>query len=169
MSPYIIRCNCVSQDIWKKQWMSSTFTQMMVSEWHTYVECLCLPIEFSLEQSLHFCTMLALPLPPFRGALSWRIEKKTTQVNDDTPHAQNVPIGMDTPWLFLSLPLVSHTAIYPRPRHSFHTSATFQENGRNRKDEVSDWVKHTVIVRMQIQGCRVNPLSTQRAYLPNIT
>lgn len=28
------------------------------------------PIEFSLEQSLHFCTMLALPLPPFSGTLS---------------------------------------------------------------------------------------------------
>lgn len=78
MSPYIIRCNCVSQDIWKKQWMSSTFTQMMVSEWHTYVECLCLPIEFSLEQSLHFCTMLALPLPPFRGVLSCRMRKNNT-------------------------------------------------------------------------------------------
>lgn len=76
MSPYIIRRYCVSQDIWKKQWMSSTFTQMMVSKWHTHREWLCLPIEFSLEQSLHFCTMLALPLPPFRGVLSWGIKKK---------------------------------------------------------------------------------------------
>lgn len=29
-----------------------------------------IPIEFSLAQSLHFCTMLALPLPPFSGTLS---------------------------------------------------------------------------------------------------
>lgn len=116
----------------------------------TRVECLCPPIEFSLEQSLHFCTMLALPLPPFRGVLSWRIEKNPTQMNDNTLHTQKVPNGMDTPWLFLSLPLVSHTAIYLRPRHSFHTWATFGENGPDRKDEVSDWVKHTVIVRKQI-------------------
>lgn len=35
------------------------------------MEHLCVPIEFSLPQSLHFCTMLALPLPPFNGTLSW--------------------------------------------------------------------------------------------------
>lgn len=31
-----------------------------------------IPMEFSLEHSLHFCTIVALPLPPFRGALSYK-------------------------------------------------------------------------------------------------
>lgn len=81
----------------------------VIMKWHTRWH---LPIEFSLEQSLHFCTILALPLPPFNGALSYRTKKAMNTLN-----AQQVPMN------FVPLPLTSHTAICPKPRHSFHISA----------------------------------------------
>lgn len=37
-----------------------------------------LPMEFSLEHSLHFWTMEALPRPPFSATLSWQAGNRTS-------------------------------------------------------------------------------------------
>lgn len=79
--PYIIRHHSICQNIWGVQKKSPSFPLFFSFSFNlndVMIRCqtrLYQPIEFSLEQSLHFCTMLALPLPPFNGALSWRTKK----------------------------------------------------------------------------------------------
>lgn len=71
-STYIIRGDGVSQDICNGgNWppISSNISNGQLT--HLMTDS-CAPIEFSLAQSLHFWTMLALPRPPFSGTLSCR-------------------------------------------------------------------------------------------------
>lgn len=85
--------------------------------------CQLLPIEFSLAQSLHFCTMLALPLPPFSGTLSCGIIADEHGGYGVFDNVQIKVAKLYQQRLFLSLPLGLYTAIYLGSLHSFRTSA----------------------------------------------
>lgn len=88
--------------------------------------CWLLPIEFSLAQSLHFCTMLALPLPPFSGTLSCGIIADENGEHGLFDNVWTKVTKLYQQRLFLSLPLGLYTAIYLGSLHSFRTSAIFR-------------------------------------------
>lgn len=76
MFAYIIGLDCVSQDICKEtpDYYTSTRVKdgvdLLNMDNISLTVCQLIPMELSLEHSLHFWTMLALPRPPFSGTLS---------------------------------------------------------------------------------------------------
>lgn len=114
MRPYIIRCHCISQDIWKgtKQWMLFLyvfFPHCTDEVAHTFVptDRIFPGTEFTF---LHHA-----------GTASSSFQRCTLLKNqEDDKHTECARRSRE---LLCPLPPTSHTAIYPRPRHSFHISA----------------------------------------------